>query len=66
MPGDPTQPILHLLALGVGVGGNANFRFGVGVMQILAFLDTNILVYPTRGPNVNGFAPSLFILGFWG
>ena len=27
---DPTQPIFHLLALGVGVGENANFRFGVG------------------------------------
>ena len=23
--GDPTAPIFHLLALGVGVGGNANF-----------------------------------------
>ena len=23
--GDPTPPVLHLLALGVGVGGNANF-----------------------------------------
>ena len=28
MPGDPMQPIFHLLAF--GVGGNANFRFVVG------------------------------------
>ena len=28
--GDPTPPIFHWLASGVGVGGNANFRFGVG------------------------------------
>ena len=49
--GDPTQPIFNWLAL--------------GVTQILAFLDTNMLVYPmqncgigglTQGPNTNGFA----------
>ena len=28
--GDPTQPIFHLLSLGVGFGGNANCRVGVG------------------------------------
>ena len=28
--GDPTPPIFHLLALGVGFGGNANFSFRVG------------------------------------
>ena len=30
MPGDRTQSIFHILALGVCVGGNANFRVGVG------------------------------------
>ena len=29
-PEDPTPPIFHWLASGVGVGGNAKFRFGVG------------------------------------
>ena len=33
--GDPTPLIFHLLALGVGVG----------VMQFLAFLDTNMVVF---------------------
>ena len=28
--GDPTPPIFHLLALGVGVGGNANFSVRMG------------------------------------
>ena len=28
--GDPTPPIFHLLALGVGIGGNANFSVRVG------------------------------------
>ena len=28
--GDPTPPIFHLLALGVGVGGNANFTVCIG------------------------------------
>ena len=47
--GDPTQPIFHWLALGFCVGGNANFMFRVGgVRQILAFLDTNMLVSPTQ------------------
>ena len=28
--GDPTPPIFHLLAMGVGIGGNANFSIHVG------------------------------------
>ena len=28
--GDPTSPIFHLLALGVGIEGNANFNVCVG------------------------------------
>ena len=54
--GDPTPPIFHLLALGVGVGGNANFSVHIGVMQILAFLDTNILVSPTQNCGVGGLS----------
>ena len=38
-------PIFHLFTLGVCVGGNANFSVALGVTQILAFLDTNMLVY---------------------
>ena len=45
---DPTQPVFHWLALGFCVGGNTNFMFHVGVTQILAFLDTNMLVYPRK------------------
>ena len=59
--GSPTQPIFHWLAFGFCVGG------ALGVMQILAFLDTNMLLSPTRncavggskptpGPNTNSFA----------
>ena len=40
--GDPSRPIFHPLVLGVCVGGNGNFITCVGVMQILAFLDTGI------------------------
>ena len=61
--GHPKQPIFHLLALGFCFRGNAHFRVGVGVTQILAFLDTNMLIgnakwgsNPTRGLNTSGFA----------
>ena len=50
--GDPMPPIFHLLVLGVGVWGNANFSVHIGVTQILAFLDTNMLVSPTRNCGV--------------
>ena len=55
--GDPTPPIIHLLALGVGVGGNANFRVfryqhvGIGNAKLWRWGSK-----PTRGPNANGFA----------
>ena len=42
--GDPTPPIFHLLALGVGVGETQILVFALGGTQILAFLDTNMLV----------------------
>ena len=45
---DPTQPIFYWPALVFCVGGNANVMFRIGVTQILAFLDTNVLVYPTQ------------------
>ena len=38
------------------VGGNVNFRFGVGVTQSLAFLDTNMLVYPMQNRGVGGLS----------
>ena len=41
---DPMPPVFHLLALGDGVG----------VTQILAFLDTNMLVSPTRNCGIGG------------
>ena len=34
------------LTLRVGVGGNAILAFALGVMQTLAFVDTNMLVSP--------------------
>ena len=37
--GDPTQPIFPPAS----IGGNTNLAFPFGVMQILAFLDTNML-----------------------
>ena len=40
--GDPTRPIFHLFAL--------------GVMQICAFLDANMLVSPTQNSRVGGIA----------
>ena len=54
--GDPTQPLFHGRTLGVCVGGNTNFRFGVGVTQILAFLDTNMFVSPTQNCGVGGLS----------
>ena len=65
--GDPTQPIFHLLALGVGVGGNANLGVGVGananfsVFRYQHVVIPNIKLWwwgfkPMRGPNTNGFA----------
>ena len=39
MPGDPKQTIFHWLALGI----TQILCFGLGVTQILVFLDTNIL-----------------------
>ena len=47
------------MASGVGVRGNANFSFGVGVMQILALGNpkfTNMLVSPTLNSGVRGIA----------
>ena len=52
--GDPTPPIFHLLALGVGVWGNANFSVPVGV--ILALLDTNMLVSSMQNCGVGGLS----------
>ena len=67
--GDLTQPLFHLLALGVGVGGNANFRVGVGgnanfrvgvgYTRIFRHQHVGIPCWgskPTRGRNANGFA----------
>ena len=54
--GDPTPPIFHLLALGVGVGGNANFS--VFRYQYVGITNAKLWRWgskPTRGPNANGF-----------
>ena len=57
---DPTQPIFHWLASGVGVGANANFKFCVGTKANLKGLrwlqDTNMLVSPTQKSGVGGIA----------
>ena len=64
---DPTPPIFHLLALGVGVGGNANFSICVGAnAKFNAFRYQHVGIpnaklwrwgsEPTPGPNANCFA----------
>ena len=71
-----TQPIFHLLALGVGVGGSANFSVRVGgnpnfsVFRYQHVGIGNVKLWrwgskPTRGPNANGFA-SQWIIGYRG
>ena len=47
-------PIFQLL--GVCAGGNATFSVCVGVKQMLAFLDSNMLVYPTQNSRIGGIA----------
>ena len=54
--GDPMPPIFNWLALGVGVGGNANFSARVGSNANLVFLDTNMLISPTRDCGVGGLS----------
>ena len=54
--GAPTPLIFHLLALGVGVGGNTNLGFALGVTQVLAFFDTNMLVSPMQNCDVGGLS----------
>ena len=50
------QPLYHWLAFGFCVGGNANLYFALGVTQILAFLNANILVSPTQNCGVGGLS----------
>ena len=45
---DPTQTIFHWLAFGVCIWSTQILAFALGVMQISAFLDTNMLVCPTE------------------
>ena len=56
MPGDPTQPIFHLLVLGARIGGNVNFRFGVRDNANFRVFDTNKLVYPKQNYPIGGIA----------
>ena len=53
---DTMPPMFHLLALGVDVGGKQILAFVLGVTQILAFLDNNMLVSPTRNCGVGGLS----------
>ena len=46
--GDPAQPIFHWFALGFALGVAQILFFALGVTPILAFLDTNMLVYPKQ------------------
>ena len=54
--GDPTPPIFHLLALGVGVRDNTNFSIfryqHVGIPNMKLW---RLGSKPMRGPNANGF-----------
>ena len=62
--GDLTQPIFHLLGLGVRVGGNAKFRvrvggnanFRVGVGSARLFGYQHVVVFPTQNSRVGGTA----------
>ena len=67
--GDPMQPILHLLTLGVGIGGNANVNVHVGGNANFRIFRYQHVGIPkaklwhwgsnsrlTRGTNANGFA----------
>ena len=65
--GDPTPPIFHLLALGVGVGDNANFSVRVGGNANLSiFRYQHIGVSPMRNCGVGGLSqredPSRMVL----
>ena len=42
------KPIFHWLALGFALGETQILCFALGVRQIIVFLDTNMLVSPTR------------------
>ena len=55
---DPTPPKFHLAlgVLSVGIRDNANFSVRVGVMKVLAFLDTNMLVSPMGNCGVWGLS----------
>ena len=44
----PNTTYIPLARVGVCVWSKANFMFRLGVRQILAFLDTNMLVLPTQ------------------
>ena len=52
----PNTTYIPLTRFGSSRWGNANFRFGVEVTQILAFLDTSMLVSPTRNCGVGGLS----------
>ena len=54
--GDPTHPIFHWLAFGFCVGVTQILYFALGVTQILALFDTNMLVSPTRNCGVGGLS----------
>ena len=64
--GDPTPPLFHLLALGVGIGGNVNFSCCVGGnANFIVFRYQHVGIpnaklgcwgsKPTRGPNASVF-----------
>ena len=50
---DPTPPIFHWMASGVGVGSNANYSRRQGLRWLQ---DTNMLVSPTQNSEVGGTA----------
>ena len=52
----PNATYIPPARVGVVIGGNANFSIRIGVMQILAFLDTNMLVSPTRNCGDGGLS----------
>ena len=50
------QPVFHWLTLGFGIDGFFFSYFVLGVMQMFAFLDTNICWYPKREIGVGGLS----------
>ena len=52
--GNPTPPIFHLLAIGVGIGGNANSSIGIGGNANFSVFRYQHVGIPTQNCGVEG------------